>query len=80
MGMMDKMMGASKEGEMPMMPQMMTEMMPQCLKMILPNMPKEKRIDFILKMVTCLMEQGRVGMSEEEKEDFVAKVVEKMKA
>jgi hypothetical protein len=80
MGMMSKMMGSDKEKEMPMMPQMMTEMMPQCLKMMLPNIPKEKRIDFVLKMVTTLMEQGSVGMSEEEKEDFLAKVVEKVKA
>jgi hypothetical protein len=30
-------------------------------------------------LVTTLMEQGWVGMSEEEKKDFVAKVVEKVK-
>jgi len=80
MGMMSKVMGSDKEMEMPMMPQMMTEMMPQCLKMMLPRIPKEKRIDFVLKMITTLMEQGCVGMSEEEKEDFVAKVVEEVKA
>ena len=64
---------------MEMMPKMMTEMMPQCLKMMLPNIHKEKRIDFVLKMVTTLMEQGCFGMSEEEKKDFVAKVFEKVK-
>ncbi len=80
MGMMSQMMGGSKEREMPAMPQMMTEMMPHCLKMILPDMPKEKRIDFVLKMVTALMEDGCVGMSEEEKKNFLAKVVEKVKA
>jgi hypothetical protein len=85
MEMMPKMMksmmggGEGEGGMMEMMPQMMTEMMPQCLKMMLPNIPKEKRIDFVLKMVTTLMEQGCVGMSEEEKKDFVAKVFEKVK-
>ncbi len=47
--------------------------------MMLPNMPKERRIDFVLNMVTTLVEQGCVGMSDDEKEDFVAKVVEKVK-
>lgn len=79
MGMMSKMMEGGKETETPMMPQMMMEMMPQCLKMMLPNVPKEKRIDFVLNMVTTLLEQGGVGMSSEEKADFVAKVVEKVK-
>ncbi|HEA65312.1 hypothetical protein LCGC14_2496820 [marine sediment metagenome] len=73
MGMMSKMMEGDK-------PEMMMEMMPQCLKMMLPNIPKEKRIDFVLKMVTTLIEQGCVGMSEGEKKDFVAKVVENVKA
>lgn len=59
---------------------MTMEMIPQCLKMILPNMLKEKRIDFVLKMVTTLIEQSCVGMSEGEKKDFVAKVVENVKA
>jgi len=79
MGMMSKMMGGGQEGEMPAMPQMMREMIPRCLRMMLPNMPKEKRIDFVLNMVTTLVEQGCVGMSEEEKADFLAKVVEKIK-
>ncbi len=35
---------------------MTMEMIPQCLKMILPNMLKEKRIDFVLKMVTTLID------------------------
>ena len=79
MEMMSKMMGGCKEGEMPMMPQMMVEMMPKCLKMMLPSISKEKRIDFILEMVATLMEQGSVGMSDEEKKDFTAKVIEKVK-
>ncbi len=80
MGMMSKMMEGGKEGEMPMMPKMMMGMMPQCVKIMLPNMPKEKRLDFVLEMVTTLVEQGSVGMSENEKKDFVAKMIEKVNA
>jgi len=83
MDMMPKMMmGMMSRGEktgMPKMPQMTPEMMPYCMGMILPSMPKEKRVDFVLKTVTGLVEQGCVGMSNEEKADFVAKIVEKVK-
>jgi hypothetical protein len=48
--------------------------------MMLPKMPKENKIDFVLKMVVSLMEQGGAGMSEEEKNDFVSKVTDKVKA
>jgi hypothetical protein len=74
------MMGGSEGKETTMMPQMMTEMMPKCLEMMLPNMPNENRVDFVMKMVTILMEKGCVGMSDEEKKDFVAQVEEKVKA
>lgn len=50
MGIMDKMM----------------DMMPLGSRMVLPNMPDEKRIDFVMEMVTPLMEHGIVGTSEEE--------------
>lgn len=79
-GMMSKMMEGGKEKDMSMMPLMMTEMMPNCLVMMLPKMPKEKKIEFVLKMVASLMEQGIAGMSEEEKKDFVSKVSNKVKA
>jgi len=79
MDMMPKMMMGmmSRHGkvEMPMTP----EMMPYCLGMVLPSMPKEKRVDFVLKRVTSLVKQGSAGMSSEEKADFVANVVEKVK-
>jgi len=78
--MMSKMMEGGEEKETSMMPLMMTEMMPQCLVMMLPKIPKEKKIDFVLKMVASLMEQGITGMSEEEKKDFVSKVKDKVKA
>ena len=79
MGMMSGMMAGAQGTEMTMMPRMMSVMMPQCLSVMLPNIPKEQRIDFVLKMVTILLEQGSVGMSDEEKKDFVAKVVEKVR-
>jgi len=46
--------GSSKEGEMPMMPQMMMKMMPHCLEIMLPKLSKEDRNDFILKMASIL--------------------------
>jgi hypothetical protein len=71
MGMMSKMRQGDKPG-------MMMEMMPRCLGMMLQNMPKNDRIAFTLKIVGALMEQTCVGMSDEEKKDFMAKVVEKI--
>jgi RNase adaptor protein for sRNA GlmZ degradation len=75
MSMMDKAMGVM----MGRMPKMMTRMMPHCLKIMLPKIAKEKRIEFVLKLVETGMQHGSVGMSEEEREDFVAKVVERAK-
>jgi len=55
-------------------------LMPQCLHMMLPGVPKEERVDFVLNMITALMEHGSAGMTEEEKSEFVAKVLEKVTA
>lgn len=77
--MMMGMMSRGEKADMPMMPQMMPEMMPYCLGKVLPSMPKEKRVDFALKIVTSVVEQGCVGMSNEEKANFVANIVEKVK-
>lgn len=60
------------------MPNMMKEMMPHCLNMMLPNMPKEERINFVLNMMAILKEQGSTGMSDEERQDFVARIVEEV--
>jgi hypothetical protein len=78
MGMMSQMMGRGQGKGMPMMPHMMTHMMPHCLNMMLPGVPKEERVDFVLNMITALMEQGSAGMSEEEKSEFVAKILERV--
>jgi len=74
MGLMDKMMEKFFADMTPedkqkmvetMMPKMM-EMMPQSLRMMLPSISKEKRIDFVFKMVTILVGQDYVRMSDEE--------------
>jgi ABC-type arginine transport system permease subunit len=79
---MHGMMSGTKEGGqgmgMPAMPHMMMHMMPHCLHMMLPGVPREQRVDFLLNMITALMEQGSAGMSEEEKSEFVARVLEKV--
>ncbi|HEY5603251.1 MAG TPA: hypothetical protein VIM41_09095 [Gammaproteobacteria bacterium] len=80
MGMMSRMKGDNQKKGMPMMPQMMMEMMPKCLKMMLSNISKEKRIDFVSKMVATFVEQGSVGMSEEEKKSFHETLAEKMES
>ena len=61
------------------MPNMMIEMMPHCLEMMLPNVPKEKRKEFVLKMTKALMETCTIGMSEKEKNEFSLKINNKIK-
>jgi hypothetical protein len=79
MGMMSKMMGGGKEMQMPMMPQMMMEMMPQCLSIMLPHIPKDDRIAFVLTMVTTLMEKGSDGFAKEERMEFLGKIADIIK-
>ena len=77
MDMMARMMGGGCT-EMPMMPDMMNQMMPHCLNMMLPGIPTEQRVDFVLDMIGTLVEQGSSGMSDEEKDAFRAKIFEKV--
>ncbi len=77
--MMSGMMGSGEKGETPMMGRLMLKMMPQCVEMVLPETPEKERRDYVLKMVSTLMEHGSVGMSEEEKGEFAAEVVEKVR-
>ena len=79
MGMMPDMKGDPKEMQMPMMPAMMIEMMPRCLEMMLPNFPKEKRIDFILKMMITLIEHGLSDLTDTEKTEFFEEISALMK-
>lgn len=62
----------------PMMGHMMTQMMPGCVDMMLPGMPKEERTEFVLDMISRLMEKGTAGMSEEEKSGLVARALERI--
>ncbi|MFC2058749.1 hypothetical protein ACFLTS_03780 [Chloroflexota bacterium] len=78
MGMMSRMMGGRQETSAGMMPNMMINMMPKCLDMMIPSIGKQERCDFVLDMVTTLVERGSEGMSDEEKKDFVARIVEKV--
>jgi hypothetical protein len=81
MGMMSKMMGGGEGTAMPMMPGMMMEMMmPQCIKIFLPRMTKEKRTDFALNIISTLVEHGSSGLSDEERKDFVSKIMDRVKA
>ncbi len=80
MGMMSKMMGGEGETDNPMMGGMMMEMIPQCLRMMLPGMDKEKRTDFVLEMVATLKEQACADMSDAEKEALVNAIIEKAKS
>ena len=66
--------------EMAGMPQMMMHMMPHCLEMMLPQVAKDQRRPFTLQMVETLMEHCCGDMSEEEKQQFVAQVMEKIHA
>jgi hypothetical protein len=84
MAKMMEMMGGDKITEMSCSPEMIMEMMPQmmphCLGMLLPVMSKEERTDFVLRMVATLMEHGCAGLSDAERRDFMAKLAEKIKA
>ncbi len=78
MGTIPGMMNKETVGGMPMMPKMMTTMMPECLNVMLPYVPKENKIDFVLRMIATLMAKGSEGMSEEEKKEFKEKVAEQL--
>jgi len=81
MGMMSQMTGRGEETAMPLMPGMMMEiMMPQCIKMFLPRMTKEKRTDFAINIASTVVEQGSSGLSEEEKRDFISKIIDRVRA
>ena len=62
------------------MPQMMMHMMPHCLEMMLPQVAKDQRKEFTLQMVATLMEKCCGDMSEAEKQQFVAEVMERVHA
>jgi hypothetical protein len=53
------------------MPQMQCRMMPGCTERMLPNLPKEQRIEFMQKMVDIFKEQGALDMDDGEKRAFL---------
>jgi hypothetical protein len=67
-GMMSKMMGSGST-------EMMMEMMPECLGMMLNKMPQEKRAEVVKKLFSVLLDKGCTGMTEEDKKDLVNKIM-----
>lgn len=57
---------------------MMSSKMKGCSKEAETGRSKENRNDLVLKIAGLLVEQGSIGMSEEEKKDFKAKLVDKI--
>jgi len=80
MGMKSQMMEGGQATGMPMMGHMMTQMMPQCVSTMLPGLPKEERVDFVLKMISTLLDGASADMSEKEKNDLVARALERIAA
>lgn len=74
--MMGQMMSGGKEQDSTMPEMMLKTMMPHCLKMMMPKIPKDKRADLITGTVATLMKQASSGMSDEEKASFKKQVVE----
>ena len=78
--MMPKIMACTTKTSRGNMPHIMAEMMPKCLKTVLPKLSKEARVDFALEMISILVDKGSVRMSEEEREEFVSQLVEQVKS
>jgi hypothetical protein len=72
MDMMPKMMGGCSS-------EMMMEMMPKCLEMMLAQFPEDKRVELIKKMISVLMEHGGAGMTEEERKGLAQMIMGKTK-
>ena len=76
-GMMDMvsgMMGDNQGEGIPPMAQMMQEMIPHCLEMMLPYVPKDMRADFAAKLVKSLLQSGVIGMTADEKNEYAGKI------
>jgi hypothetical protein len=56
----------------------MLDMMPHCFGLLLSKMPVENRRDYLRSMIKSLLETGCTGMSEEEKDDFIAEIFAQM--
>jgi tRNA A37 threonylcarbamoyltransferase TsaD len=71
--MMSKMMGGSAKPGMPMM-DMMSEMMPQGLSMMLSQLPKEQRVEFAKSLIETVVAKTCEGLTKEEREAFFADI------
>ena len=92
MDMMEEMMekffaGMTKEDKQKVMAEAMTrmmegvdmmQMMPKCIEMMIPKMPKENRVEFVLGIIPLLVEKACIGMSEDERTVLRAKVAAKL--
>ncbi len=78
--MMPRIMASTTKASRGNMPHILAEMMPKCLKTVLPKLSKEDRVDFALEMISILADKGSVRMSEEEREEFVSQLVEQVKS
>ena len=56
------------------MPQILAELMPKSLETLLPKLSKEDRVDFVLHMISILVEKGSIRLSECEKREFIFKI------
>jgi hypothetical protein len=92
MGMMSGMMGGNEnegtpgmmggdcpEGSIPPMARMMEKMMPHCLEMMLPQVPKQDRTDFAQRLIKSLLDNGTSGMTEPEKKEYLQKIAESVR-
>ena len=61
------------------MPQIMADLMPKCLETLLPKLSKRERVELAIQIVSVLVDKGSVRMSEEEKNEFVFKILDKIK-
>jgi predicted GTPase len=73
---MESVMGEGKGEGMPPMAKMMEQMMPHGLGVILPQMPKENRVEFSIKMIKSLLDNGTNGMTAEEKKAYMQRIIE----
>ena len=56
----------------------MAEMMPKCLRTVLPKLSKEDRVAFALELMSIIVDKGTVRMSEQEREDFVSQLAQQI--
>jgi hypothetical protein len=79
MDMMSKMMNGKGDMGMPVMQDMMSKMMPQGITMMFSQLSKEQRVDLAEELVGTIVELGSEELSDDEKKEFIEKLVKKIK-